>query len=495
MRTLVQGRSTTTLSAIPAPIGRRAAAIAVGVLALTLAGCSLLPGDGASGDEVVADSLAADSIRADSLAADSAAAAADSTAADSSAVPSDSTQVADSAALPDSISGQLLPGEIATVDLLARLLANQERMTARLDSMASMVTTSEAASDSSSAADQSSEVLDVAGQQVRNFGVKIFWSIILVIVFAFLVRTLVWILDTLAERNAQRRLFFKRLVPVLRIVLWVFAAYLIVRVVFQITVQGLLAAAAGIGVAIGFAAQDLLKNLFGGLILVFDQPFQAGDKISIGGTYGEVVSIGLRSTRIVTPDDNLVTVPNSQVVDQQVANANAGELNCQVVTDLYLPGWADEKTAKTIAFQAAASSKYVYVKKPIVVLVADQFKETFLTRVRVKAYVLDPRLEFLFQSDVTERARAGFREAGLLTPEHMRVGLVELSSVGVSQLFGSAGSSDTAADDSESGDEGPSRAGSGAEAVQPSGPTEVGTVVENESVLDSPSGTPESENG
>jgi small-conductance mechanosensitive channel len=217
----------------------------------------------------------------------------------------------------------------------------------------------------------------------------------------------------------------------LRIVLWIFAAYLVVRVIFQITVQGLLAAAAGIGVAIGFAAQDLLKNLFGGLILVFDQPFQAGDKISIGGTYGEVVSIGLRSTRIVTPDDNLVTVPNAQVVDQQVANANAGELNCQVVTDLYLPGWADESMAKTIAFQAAASSKYVYVNKPIVVLVADQFKETFLTRVRVKAYVLDPRLEFLFQSDVTERARAGFREAGLLKPEHMRVGLVELSSVGV----------------------------------------------------------------
>ncbi len=219
--------------------------------------------------------------------------------------------------------------------------------------------------------------------------------------------------------------------PIVRIVLWIFAAYLIVSVIFRVDAQGIFAAAAAVGVAVGFAAQDLLKNLFGGLILVFDQPFQAGDKISVGGTYGEVVSIGLRSTRIVTPDDNLVSVPNAQVVDQQVANANAGELNCQVVTDLYLPGWVDEAAAKQIAFQAAASSKYVYLNKPIVTLVSDVFKETFLTRIRVKAYVLDPRLEFLLQSDVTERARAGFREAGLLKPEHMRRGLFDRSSVGV----------------------------------------------------------------
>jgi small-conductance mechanosensitive channel len=217
-------------------------------------------------------------------------------------------------------------------------------------------------------------------------------------------------------------------------------------VIFQVDAQGFLAAAAAVGVAIGFAAQDLLKNLFGGIILVFDQPFQVGDKISAGGTYGEVVSIGLRSTRIVTPDDNLVSVPNAQVVDGQVANANAGELNCQVVTDLYLPGWIDEARAKKIAFEAAASSKYVYLNKPIVVLVKDEFKETFLTHLKVKAYVLDPRYEFLFESDVTERARAGFRDAGLLEPSHGLRAYLDMS-----QLHPSAR-------DSVAGEEGPDHA-------------------------------------
>ena len=319
------------------------------------------------------------------------------------------------------------PAQTLTIDQrLELLLANQEDITSRLDSLTNVVVPA----DSARRLSDSGEVLGQAGEQVRNFGVGVVWSVIVVIIFNLSIRGLVWVLDALAERNASRRLFYKRLVPIVRIVLWIFAAYLIVRVIFQVDYQGLVAAAAAVGVAVGFAAQDLLKNLFGGMILVFDQPFQVGDKIRVGGTYGEVVSIGLRSTRMVTADDNLVSVPNAEVVDHQVANANAGELNCQVVTDLYLPGWADEALAKRIAFHAAASSKYVYLNKPIVTLVSDVFKETFLTRVRVKAYVLDPRLEFQFQSDVTERARAGFREAGLLKPEHFLREFVDHSAVG-----------------------------------------------------------------
>lgn len=332
---------------------------------------------------------------------------------------------------PSLAEGLAAPQETRSIEeRLDELLANQQTLNRRLDSLGTRI----ASRDSARSVGVSGQVLGEASEHVRNFGRGVVWSILVLVLFNVFIRSVVWLLDTLAERNARRRLFYKRLVPIVRIVLWIFAAYLIVSVIFRVDAQGLLAAAAAIGVAVGFAAQDLLKNIFGGLILVFDQPFQVGDKIRVGGTYGEVVSIGLRSTRIVTPDDNRVTVPNAQVVDQQVANANAGELNCQVVTDLYLPGWCDESLAKRIAFDAAASSKYVYLNKPIVVLVTDEFKETFLTRIRIKAYVLDPRLEFLFQSDVTERARSGFREAGLLRPEHMRPGLMRRSAVGVATL-------------------------------------------------------------
>lgn len=312
----------------------------------------------------------------------------------------------------------------ATLDSLAAQLSDitaaQQLILSRLDAMEQGGPAATAQADTAGAA------LDLEGatEEVRSLGVGIFWSLVVIVVFHFLIRALAWILETLAERSVKRRLSIKWLIPITRMTLWGIAAYLILSTVFRVDAQGLLAASAAFGLALGIAAQDLLKNVFGGLIVVFDQPFQVGDKISVGGTYGEVVSIGLRSTRIVTADDNLVTVPNSQVVEEQVANANAGQLNCQVVTDLYLPGRVDERKAREIAFEAAVTSQYVFLSKPIVVLVGDEFRTTFVTRVRVKAYVLDPRFEFLMQSDITERARDGFRAAGLM-PEHDWYPMVE----------------------------------------------------------------------
>ena len=292
---------------------------------------------------------------------------------------------------------------------LTGIMAVQERILARLDSMAAA-----GAPAGDSAADQTGGIdLEEARDEVTNLGLAIFWSILVLVLFRFVIRGLIWILETLAERSVRRRLTFKWLIPITRMLLWGIAAYLIIRTIFRVDAQGILAASAALGVALGFAAQDLLKNVFGGLIVVFDQPFQVGDKISVGGTYGEVVSIGLRSTRIVTADDDFVSVPNSQVVEEQVANANAGQLNCQVVTNLYLPGRADERRAREIAFEAAVNSKYVFLEKPIQVFIEDEFHTTFVTRVKVRAYVLDPRFEFLLRSDITERARDGFRAAGL----------------------------------------------------------------------------------
>jgi small-conductance mechanosensitive channel len=262
-----------------------------------------------------------------------------------------------------------------------------------------------------------SATLQEVGETARSFGLRALGAVLVLVITFFLIKGVAFILEGLAERNAERRLLYKRLVPIIRVLLWGVSLYVVMRGIFDVDAQGLFAAAAAIGVAVGFAAQDLLKNIFGGLVILFDQSFQVGDKIQVGGTYGEVTSIGLRSTRIVTPDDNLVTVPNAQVADDQVSNANAGELNCQVGTDLYLPGDVDEGRAKDLAYQAAVSSPYVYLQKPIVVLVKDDYDEGHLVYLKVKAYVMDTRYEALLASDVTERARRAFRAEGLLPPD------------------------------------------------------------------------------
>ncbi|MBT8399611.1 MAG: mechanosensitive ion channel family protein [Rhodothermia bacterium] len=329
---------------------------------------------------------------------------------DTASVASDSVQVPVTTNSP--VSGEPRV-EMADTLVMERLLSEVAALRTEVAKLTAGSTIQKRSSADTSQTSTRARVKETA-EDVQNFGLRAFWAVIIIAAAFFLIKAIVWLLETLSERSARRRLFFKKLIPITRILVWIVVVYYIISGVFEVDQDGLLAAGAAVGVAVGFAAQDVLKNIFGGILIILDQPFQVGDRVSVGGTYGEVVSIGLRSTRIVTPDDNLVSVPNTQVVDGQVANANAGALDCQVVTELYLPGWVDVSKAKEIAYDAAANSKFVYLKKPIVVLIKDEFKETFLTRVVIKAYVIDARYEARFASDVTETAKMQYLREGML---------------------------------------------------------------------------------
>lgn len=76
------------------------------------------------------------------------------------------------------------------------------------------------------------------------------------------------------------------------------------------------------GLAFALAAQDTIKNFFGGIMIFADKPFQIGERIQIGGIDGTVKEIGIRSTRIETLAGRIVTVPNSMFSDDAVENVD-----------------------------------------------------------------------------------------------------------------------------------------------------------------------------
>lgn len=234
-------------------------------------------------------------------------------------------------------------------------------------------------------------------------GPKIMWALILLISGYLTIRLSFGLLNAYALRNPKYSMTIKRVLPILRISAWSFLIYLIIVGIFRPQAATLLAFFASIGVAIGFAAQDMVKNLFGGLVVMFDRPFQVGDKIDMGDHYGEVIEIGIRATKIVTPDDSVITIPNGDFMSTSVSNSNAGENNCQVVAEIYLPLDIDTERVRKIAIEAAQISKYIYLNKPIVVLF---FNEMHMTRsvykMRLKAYVSDLSKEFAFKSEMTE---------------------------------------------------------------------------------------------
>ncbi len=74
------------------------------------------------------------------------------------------------------------------------------------------------------------------------------------------------------------------------------------------------------GVALALAAQDMLSNAFGSLTIFLDKPFKLGDHIKVDTHEGEVLAIGLRSTRLRTKAKTLITIPNKILASVPVEN-------------------------------------------------------------------------------------------------------------------------------------------------------------------------------
>ncbi|MFT6981243.1 MAG: MscS family membrane protein [Crocinitomicaceae bacterium] len=129
-----------------------------------------------------------------------------------------------------------------------------------------------------------------------------------------------------------------QLLPVLRktikAVLWVFGVVIALsNSGFDV---GALIAGLGIGgLALALAAQDTVKNIFGGLMIFLDKPFQIKERIKVNGMDGFVEEIGVRSTRVRTLEGRLITIPNSQFSDNAVENISK-EPTRKVVVNLGL---------------------------------------------------------------------------------------------------------------------------------------------------------------
>lgn len=253
-----------------------------------------------------------------------------------------------------------------------------------------------------------------------------FWKILnILLIFLgtyFINKYITLIIDSVSEKATNYRLFIKRLAPISRIVIWSMAIYIAIAGVLTPPLETIITIAASIGIAVGFASQDILRNIFGGIMIILDRPFQVGDKIQIGEHYGEVLSIGLRSCRLVTPDDSVVSLPNGEMMNQAVSNSNSSALDCQVVAEIYLPATLDVQKIKEIAKKAVYASSFTYLNKPVEVIVLNEIhNRIFVMKLRVKAYVLDIRYEFLFKSDVTEMILDECNKLGYIPSEKIKV--------------------------------------------------------------------------
>ena len=230
-----------------------------------------------------------------------------------------------------------------------------------------------------------------------------------------------WVLRQLAEllmqRMPSRRFLVLQFLTLTSFVLYIGGVVILVVTILQPPKEFLLAVGGSAAVAVGFALKDVASSLVAGILLLFERPFQVGDRVTFGDTYGTITAIKLRSVRLQTLDDNTVTIPNSRFVTDLVSSGNMGAMDMMVTVDFHLALDADIEKAKDLVQQVIVTSRFAYLKKPLRFIVEEvEIAHRLALRLRARAYVLDVDYEKQFLTDVTRRTSKLFIESGIQRP-------------------------------------------------------------------------------
>jgi len=184
----------------------------------------------------------------------------------------------------------------------------------------------------------------------------------------------------------------------------------------NVNVSVLIASLGILGLAFSLAAQDSLANLISGVLISLDQPFRVGDRIEIHGlgTWGDVVDIGLRSTRIKTRDNILVIVPNSKIGTEQVINYSYPDPQYRIQMEINIPYGEDVERIRKIIVNSVKDVEGVLPDKPVEALYVAMGGTGMVFRVRwwIESYI-DTRRMF---DRVNTALQAAFDESGIHMP-------------------------------------------------------------------------------
>jgi MscS family membrane protein len=146
--------------------------------------------------------------------------------------------------------------------------------------------------------------------------------IFLIWVIQGFINFIAFILDLNSESTKDKRddqiiVFFR---DFFKVILHITGILVLLKIGFGVNIGSVLTGLSIIGAALALAAKESIENLIASFIIFFDKPFYTGDVVKVNNINGTIEHIGLRSTRIRTIDQTLVTVPNKQMVDSIVDN-------------------------------------------------------------------------------------------------------------------------------------------------------------------------------
>ena len=217
-----------------------------------------------------------------------------------------------------------------------------------------------------------------------------------------------WVLDKIDKTH------FYMIKNISRIVL-LFTGILWGLVIWKVNLTPLFASAGIIGIAIALAAKDTLANFFGGIALFVDAAYKVGDYIILDtGERGEVVEVGIRSTKIKTRDDILITVPNSIMSTTKIINQSAPEPRYRIRIDVGVGYNSDLRHVEKTLIGVAEENRAL-AKKPEPRVRVRNFGDSAI-HFQLLVWVQDPRHRGRETHNLLKMIHLAFQEQGIEIP-------------------------------------------------------------------------------
>lgn len=186
-------------------------------------------------------------------------------------------------------------------------------------------------------------------------------------------------------------------------------------VIWKVNLTPLFASAGIIGIAIALAAKDTLANFFGGITLFVDAAYKVGDYIILeSGERGEVVEVGIRSTKIKTRDDILITIPNSIMSTTKIINQSAPEPRYRIRIDVGVGYDSDLRQVEKVLIGVAAENQAL-ASKPQPRVRVRSFAESAI-QFQLLVWVQDPRHRGRETHNLLKMIHIAFQEHGIEIP-------------------------------------------------------------------------------
>ncbi len=195
----------------------------------------------------------------------------------------------------------------------------------------------------------------------------------------------------------------------------VIGAALLLLSIWNLDLTPFLASAGILGIVVGFAAQDAIGNLIGGVALYFDNTYKIGDVIRVDEDMrGTVTDVGIRSTTVLTEDNLLVTVPNAVLNSTQVVNESAPQRHMRLRVPITAAYGTDYETVERLVLAVCEECPLVR-DRPFPKVIFKEFGDSALV-FELRAYVSHPLVEKRALDKINRGVYDAFDEADITIP-------------------------------------------------------------------------------